>query len=59
MIHVEKNQEVAANTNYVTCVEGDFNFDDYVPCKIKNDTEENTVMFLAIQINKTENETSN
>lgn len=59
MITVFLNQEVAVNRNYITCVEGDFNPTDYVPCKLKEEIEENTVMFLAMQINNLEDESSN
>jgi hypothetical protein len=58
MITIVLNQEVAVNTNYITCVEGEFNEHDYIPCKLKGEEEDNTVMFLAIQINNTEDEIS-
>jgi hypothetical protein len=59
MITIALNQEVAVNKNYITCVEGEYNPIDYIPCKLKDELEDNTVMFLAMQVNTTENESSN
>lgn len=49
-IQISKNQEVDANPNYITCQEGLFDANEYVLCKEKTDTKDNTVMFLASQI---------
>lgn len=59
MVTIVLNQEVAVNTNYITCEEGEFNDFDFVLCKLKNEIDSSTVMFLATQINKIEDESSN
>jgi hypothetical protein len=59
MVTIVLNQEVAVNTNYITCVEGEFNEHDYIPCKLKSESENNTVTFLAMQVNNIEDESSN
>lgn len=58
-IQIKKNDVVESNINYVTCEEGEFQPEDFVMCKLKNDSEENTVMFLAQQIKEIPNEGSN
>lgn len=51
-------QSVLANLNYITCEAGVFDDFDFVKCKLKNETAENTVMFFACQINQIDNESS-
>lgn len=58
-INILKNQEVEINPNYISCEEGEFDHDQFVMCKLKNEKEENTVMFLASQIKTMLNESSN
>ena len=58
MIKIEKNEEVQANTNYITCESGEFEETDFVLCKLKTELSENIVMFLASQIKNTTNESS-
>lgn len=57
-IIISKNQEVECNINYITCEEGEFDPDQFVMCKHKNEIENNTVMFLASQIKNQDNESS-
>lgn len=52
-------QDVASNTKYVSSQEGDFDDFDFIKCKLKGEDQECTVMFLAFQINRTDNESSN
>jgi len=56
-IIIKLNQEVADNTNYITCEEGEFSENDFILCKNKYELTHNTVMFLANQIIKS-NESS-
>lgn len=58
MQNVEIGQVVLANLNYITCEAGVFEDFDFVKCKLKNETAENTVMFFACQINQIDNESS-
>ena len=57
-IQIIKNQEVDSNSNYITCEEGEFELNDFVLCKEKTESNDNTVMFLASQIKNTTNESS-
>jgi hypothetical protein len=58
MITISINQEVMSNRNYITCMEGDYDQYSYILCKRKDENIENTVMFLAIQINNIDYESS-
>lgn len=59
MIAIEKNTEVESNKNYITCESGEFNDNDFVKCKLKTESLEDTVMFLASQVKIQDNESSN
>ena len=58
MLYIALNQEVFQNTAYVTCVEGSYEDNDFIFCKNKLDTTDNTVMFLANQIIKPDESSS-
>lgn len=58
MQSVISGQEVLCNINYVTCESGNFDEFEFVKCKLKTDNANNTVMFLAYQINNIDNEGS-
>lgn len=51
-------QDVASNDKYVSSEEGVFDDFDFIKCKLKGQEQECTVMFLAFQINQTDNESS-
>lgn len=59
MIKIEINQEVESNKSYITCESGEFHEYDFVQCKLKSDTSNNTCAFYAssIIIRKEETET--
>jgi hypothetical protein len=59
MIKIEKNIEVESNKKYITSENGEFNDNDFVKCKLKTESLDNTVMFLASQIKNINNESSN
>lgn len=58
MQSVVLGQGVICNDKYVTCQSGIFDDFEFVNCKLKTDDANNTVMFLAYQINNTDNESS-
>jgi len=58
MPYIAKGTEVLCNQKYSVSEEGDFDDFDFVKCKLKNEDIENTVMFLAFQINQSNNESS-
>lgn len=58
MQNIVIEQEVACNPCYISCEGGIFDDHDFVICRLKTD-ENCIVMFLAIQINNTDNESSN
>ena len=49
-VEIIKNEEVNENPNYITCEQGEFNETEFVLCKEKTESRDNTVMFLASQI---------
>lgn len=58
MIKIEINQEVYLNLEYITCESGEFDENDLVKCKKKNEVECNTCAFLASQIINPNDESS-
>lgn len=58
MIKIEANIEVEANKNYITCESGEFSDNDFIVCKLKTESLDSTVMFLASQIKNINNESS-
>jgi hypothetical protein len=58
MSYIFKGADVLCNPKYSVSEEGDFEDFDFVKCKLKNENAENTVMFLAFQINQSNNESS-
>ena len=54
MITITKCQPVAANPDYITCEGGEFDMDEFVKCKRIDDATDNTVQFLARQIQSIE-----
>lgn len=54
MITITKGQPVAANPEYITCDGGEFDMDDFVQCKRIDEKTNNTVQFLARQIQSIE-----
>ena len=55
---IVSGQDVISNMKYITCESGNFDEFEFVKCKLKTDNADNTVMFLAYQINNIDNEGS-
>jgi hypothetical protein len=58
MQNLTNGQTVVSNPNYFCCENGDFQDMDFVICKLKSN-DDCIVMFLAYQINNSDNESSN
>lgn len=50
MITISLHQEVACANEYITCIEGEFEPYDLVPCKLKSEQTDSTCAFYAISI---------
>ena len=47
---IEVGTEVSGNINYEVSITGEYDLLDFVPCHLKNDSNESTCVFLAATV---------